>query len=54
MFGSGTASEATRFHLTCRSIIEQLGPGAMDKVNADAFAEAYKDLVNLYNGKPVD
>ena len=29
-------------------LIEQLGPDAMDQVNADAFAEAYKDLVNMY------
>lgn len=35
-------------------MIEQMAPGAMDQVNADAFAEAYKDLVNLYNGRPVD
>ena len=27
--------------------IEAVGPYAMDKVNADAFEEAYKDLVNL-------
>jgi hypothetical protein len=30
------------------SLIEQLAPDAMDQVNADAFAEAYKDLVNMY------
>jgi hypothetical protein len=29
-------------------IIEELAPDAMDEVNADAFAEAYKDLVNMY------
>ena len=29
--------------------IEVVGPYAMDKVNADAFEEAYKDLVNLAN-----
>jgi hypothetical protein len=29
-------------------IIEQLGPDAMDQANADAFTEAYKDLVNMY------
>ena len=29
-------------------IIEELAPDAMDKVNADAFSEAYKDLVNMY------
>ncbi len=39
-------------------IIEEVGPDAMDKVNADAFLEAYKDLVNLANlamggGEPV-
>jgi hypothetical protein len=28
-------------------LIEELGPSAMDEVNADAFAEAYKDLLNL-------
>jgi hypothetical protein len=32
------------------SLIEQLAPSAMDQVNADAFAEAYKDLVNLAAG----
>lgn len=31
-------------------LIEQIGPDAMDQVNSDAFAEAYKDLVNLLNG----
>lgn len=30
-------------------LIETVGPDAMDKVNADAFQEAYKDLVNLAN-----
>jgi len=29
-------------------LIEQLAPTAMDQTNADAFAEAYKDLVNMY------
>jgi hypothetical protein len=29
-------------------IIERLAPYAMDKVNADAFEEAYKDLLNMY------
>lgn len=29
------------------ALIEQIGPYAMDKVNWDAFHEAYKDLVNL-------
>ena len=32
--------------------IEQLVPLAMDDVNRDAFAEAYKDLVGLLNGQP--
>jgi hypothetical protein len=30
------------------SLIEQHAPFAMDDVNAAAFAEAYKDLVNMY------
>ncbi|HEY7087757.1 MAG TPA: hypothetical protein VH518_06680 [Tepidisphaeraceae bacterium] len=30
-------------------LIEQVAPEAMDDVNAAAFAEAYKDLVNMYN-----
>jgi hypothetical protein len=39
-------------------LIEEFGPDAMDNVNADAFQEAYKDLVNLANlalggGEPV-
>jgi hypothetical protein len=29
-------------------LIEQLAPGAMDEANFAAFAEAYKDLVNMY------
>lgn len=33
------------------ALIEQLAPFAMDPVNADAFAEAYKDLVNLLRGQ---
>lgn len=41
------------------ALIEDLAPDAMDKVNLDAFAEAYKDLVNLAEvamggGKPVN
>jgi hypothetical protein len=28
-------------------LIEELAPFAMDKVNADAFQEAYKDLVEM-------
>ena len=28
-------------------LIEEVGPDAMDDVNAAAFAEAYKDLVNM-------
>jgi hypothetical protein len=31
-------------------LIEEVAPYAMDQVNADAFQEAYKDLVNLYFG----
>lgn len=31
------------------SLIEEMAPDAIDQVNADAFAEAYKDLLNLYN-----
>jgi hypothetical protein len=34
-------------------LIEELAPNAMDQVNADAFAEAYKDLVNMLAGQPV-
>jgi hypothetical protein len=39
-------------------IIEEVGPYAMDRVNADAFQEAFKDLVNLADvatggGEPV-
>jgi hypothetical protein len=30
-------------------MIEQLAPNAMDQVNAKAFREAYKDLVNMQN-----
>jgi hypothetical protein len=30
------------------ALIEQLAPEAMDDVNAAAFAEAYKDLVDMY------
>jgi len=32
-------------------LIEELAPSSMDQVNADAFAEAYKDLVGLMNGR---
>lgn len=32
-------------------LIEALAPYAMDQVNANAFAEAYKDLANLANGQ---
>jgi len=28
-------------------IIEEMSPFAMDQVNADAYQEAYKDLLNL-------
>jgi hypothetical protein len=39
-------------------LIEELGPSAMDQANADAFQEAYKDLLNLADlavgrGEPV-
>lgn len=30
-------------------LIEQLAPAAMDEVNAAAFKEAYKDLINMRN-----
>jgi hypothetical protein len=30
------------------ALIEQLAPDAMDDVNASAFAEAYKDLINMH------
>jgi hypothetical protein len=30
-------------------LIEELEPYAMDQVNADAFQEAHKDLVNMAN-----
>jgi hypothetical protein len=35
-------------------LIEELAPVATDPVNVRAFQEAYKDLVNLYNGLPAD
>ncbi len=35
-------------------LIEELAPVATDPVNARAFQEAYKDLVNLCNGRPAD
>ena len=31
-----------------RRLIEAHGPFALDDVNADAFREAYKDLVQMY------
>lgn len=34
-------------------LIEDLAPFAMDQVNAKAFAEAHKDLMNLANGQPL-
>jgi hypothetical protein len=34
-------------------LIEELAPYAMDQVNADAFAEAYKDLIDMLDGRPV-
>lgn len=33
-------------------LIEAVAPFAWDEVNANAFAEAYQDLVNLASGKP--
>ncbi len=35
-------------------LIEEIAPGAMDEVNAAAFAQAYKDLMNLAYGIPPD
>jgi hypothetical protein len=35
-------------------LIEELAPLSMDQANYDAFGEAYKDLMNLYNGLPAD
>jgi hypothetical protein len=32
-------------------LIEELAPYSMDDANADAFAEAYKDLLDLIDGK---
>ncbi len=32
-------------------LIERLAPNAMDDVNRDAFAEAYKDLAGMANGQ---
>lgn len=34
-------------------LIEELGPYAMDQVNADAFQEAQKDLLAMLEGRPV-
>ena len=34
-------------------LLEEMAPYAMDQVNAAAFQEAHKDLVNLLNGVPV-
>jgi len=41
------------------ALIEEVGPDAMDEVNADAFEEAYQDLLNLVEDamsgvRPVD
>ena len=33
-------------------LIQELASSSMDQVNADAFQEAYKDLVNLAAGRP--
>ena len=35
-------------------LIEELAPDAMDSVNAAAFQEAYKDLLNMYNKAMAD
>ena len=35
-------------------LIEEIAPDAMDEVNAAAFAEVYKDLMNLAYGLPPD
>jgi len=35
-------------------LIELLAPFSMDQVNAEAFAEAYKDLINLADGGPAN
>ena len=35
------------------ALIEDLAPYAMDQVNADAFAEAHKDLMAMLNGEEV-
>lgn len=34
-------------------LIEELAPYAIDQVNADAFAEAHKDLVTMLDGQPM-
>ncbi len=34
-------------------LIEEAAPYAMDQVNAEAFQEAYKDLMGMLNGEPV-
>jgi hypothetical protein len=46
---------AEDLHLILRrmELIEQLAPYAMDRVNYDAFTEAYKDLWNMVMGRPV-
>jgi len=33
-------------------LLEEMAPSAMDQVNADAFQEAHKDLVNMLKGVP--
>jgi hypothetical protein len=51
-FSDGDGSRATVDDLPLIEnrllLIEQLTPGAMDEVNAAAFMEAYKDLVNMW------
>ena len=56
-FSSGKRENLGPF-LSRIELIEGVGPYAMDQNNADAFQEAYKDLVNLANlvlggGEPV-
>jgi hypothetical protein len=44
-----SAPEDVPLILSRFQLIEAAGPYAMDQVNADAFEEAYKDLMNLAN-----
>jgi hypothetical protein len=36
------------------ALIEEIAADAMDGINAGAFAEAYKDLLGMAQGKPPD